>query len=84
MRSGCGARGAAGGAAEGVAAIGINLAVSTDSAFDDGAGVSWRDMPNSTSACSAIETSTHRSKARSWLSGWRNPAVADDVDMGQG
>jgi hypothetical protein len=47
----------------GAAAKGTSLAVSANSAFDGGAGDSWTEMPSSTSACSTIETSTHRSNA---------------------
>jgi len=70
--------------ARGAAAKGASLAVSTSSVFAAGAGARLEDMPSNTSACSAIETSTHQNKTRFSASDWMSPAVVFDADMGQG
>ena len=73
--------------ARGAAAKGASLAVSTNSVFAAGAGARLEDMPSNTSACSAIETSTHQNKTRFSASDWMSPAVVAvvfDADMSQG
>ncbi len=66
------------------AAIGANVAVSTSSVFAGGAGAGPQEMPSNTSACNAIDTSTHQSRARSSASGCMSSALTADEDMDQG
>ena len=67
----------------GAAAKGASVAVNTNSVLAGGAGVPPRDTPSNTSACSAIEASTHQNKARSSVNGRMSPAVTAEEDMGQ-
>ena len=69
--------------AVGAAAEGASVAVSTNSVFAGGAGAGAQDMPINTSACSAIEASTHQNSARSSASGCKTPAVAAVEYIGQ-
>ncbi len=53
----------------GALGTGASLAVSTSGVCAGGAGASRREKPSNTSACNAIEASTHQSKTRSSRSG---------------